>query len=120
MNAFAQIDAAAVRYMVIDSPYTFGFGGTDYRATCGARDTFKSLTEGGYHDDTEFTALLDPSQFGESTQPAEGDDLTVCLDSNGIPCLADDAEGDRINVRISKITRAGGGLTYTLKAKSRG
>jgi hypothetical protein len=120
MDALKQLDAACVRYIAMDAPYTFGFGGVDYLATCGARDTMQSLVEGGFHNDTEFTALVEAAQFGSATQPAEGQNITVCLDKNGVPCLAEDASGNRLTVRISKITRAGGGLTYTLRTNTRG
>jgi|GEM_PF-5376177 len=106
--------------MVSDAPITFGFGGVDYTGTTGARDTMKQLTEGGFHEDSEFRILVNPAQYGSAAKPAEKAVLAVCVDGDGIPCAADDAVGSRINVRVQEIGRAGGGITYTVRTATRG
>jgi hypothetical protein len=106
--------------LISRAPFTFGFGGKDWTATTGARDTMRALTEGGYHNDEEFSALVDAAQFGGDTPPAIGSKLAVCVDGNGVPCPADEAVGERLNVRVKKAGRAGGGFTYTLRTATRG
>ena len=114
------IDARCIPLMVGHSPVTFGFGGTDYTGTLGARSTMLELVEGGHHDDQEFTILVAVAQYGASARPQEKDLLTVCVDTDGIPSSADDAVGSRVNARIQTIVRAGAGLTYTLRNAGRG
>lgn len=106
--------------MIADAPVTFAFNGKDYTATCGARDTMKSLTDGGFHNDTDVTLLVEIAQFGADTKPNEKSKITLCVDSDGIPCAVEDAVGDRVGMRIQKIGRAGGGLSYELKTDKRG
>lgn len=105
--------------MVAHSPITFRFGGKDYTATTGARDTMAALSEGGFHNDQEFSLLVEIAQFGSDTRPAEKQKIEVYVDADGIPCAADDSTG-RVTARIQTIGRAGGGLTYTLRTDSRG
>lgn len=106
--------------MVAHSPITFGYGGTDYTATTGARDTMRSLAEGGFHNDQDFSLLVEIAQFGDAERPGEKDIVTVCVDADGIPCPADEAVGDRISARIQRVGRAGGGLSYELRTVTRG
>lgn len=106
--------------MVKRSPVTFGFNGKDYTATCGARDTMKSLTEGGYHNDSELTLLVEIAQFGADNRPTEKSKLTVCVDADGVPCGVEDAVGSRVEMRVQSVGRAGGGLSYDLKTATRG
>jgi hypothetical protein len=121
MGGIKQLDAFVLNRgsLISREPFTFGFGGIDYVATCGARDTMQSLVEGGIHHDTEFTALVESAQFAQVTAPTEKDQITVCVDSSGVPCAAEDA-ARRITCRIQSVTRAGGGMTFKLRTNTRG
>jgi hypothetical protein len=118
MNLLAQLDALCLPQIVADAPVTVGFGGSDYTGTSGARDTMRSLTEGGHINDQEFALLFQCSAFGSATPPTEREKVTVCVDANGIPCAAEDSTS-RINARVRSIGRAGAGLTYTLQSEAR-
>ncbi len=113
------LDAMCVAAMVSHSPITFTFGGVDYVGTAGARDTMLSLTDGGFNNDQEFSLLVETAQFGSDSRPGEKQKIAVCVDADGIPCGADDSVR-RLAARIQTIGRAGGGLTYTLRADTRG
>lgn len=119
MDALTQLDVQCVAAMVSDQPITWGFGGIDYTGTLGARDTFKSLTEGGFIAEQELRMLVETAQFGEATRPAERQKITICVNADLIPCHVDDAVGSRVNARITRIDRAGGGLTYTISTTAR-
>lgn len=106
--------------MVKRAPFNFRFNGKDYVATCGARDTLKSLTEGGFHNDSDVKLLVEIAQFGTGTRPAEKDKIELCVDADGIPCPVEEAVGSRVSMRIQKIGRSGGGLSYELKTATRG
>jgi hypothetical protein len=91
--------------------------------TSGARDTMRYLEQngGGTIDDQEFTILVATAAFGEVTPPGDNrQTITVCVDAHGIPCAADRAVGSRVTARIVSVTRAGGGLTFTLTTEQRG
>ena len=120
MSVLKSLDALSVAAIITDDPVTFGYGGTDYTGTTGARDTMKELTEGGFHHDQEFAILVPIAAFGNAAAPSEKDILTVCVDAYGIPCSADETTSARVNARVQKVGRAGGGLTLTLKAEGRG
>lgn len=119
MNELTALDALCVPLMVKDSPVSFRFSGKDYLATCGARDTMKSLTEGGWHHDMDVTLLVEIAQFGSDTRPNEKQKIELCVDSDGIPCAVEEV-ANRVAMKIQKIGRSGGGLSYELKTDTRG
>jgi hypothetical protein len=121
MLGLSQLDAVCVRQIVSDVPITFSFGGVDYTGTAIGWRTEKELTEGGFHADIQPKQILvDPSQYGSDAQPGEKAVLSVCVDGNGIPCSVGSAVGSRVRVRVQDIGRAGGGITYTVRAETRG
>lgn len=122
MNGINRLDAFVLNRgsMVKRATVGFAFGGKDYVATCGARDTEDSLTEGGYHHDSDLTLLVETSQFGNDTRPAEKDKITLCVDADGVPCPTEEAVGERVEMRIERIGRSGGGASYELKTATRG
>jgi hypothetical protein len=121
MIGLSQLDAVCVRHMVGDVPITFSFGGADYVGTAIGWRTEKELTEGGFHADIQPKQILvDPAQYGSAAQPGEKAVLSVCVDGNGVPCAVDSAVGSRVRVRVQAVGRAGGGITYTVRAETRG
>lgn len=115
------LDALCVARLVSDAPITFSYGGADYVGTAIGWRTEKSLTDVGFHADIQPKQILvNPAQFGGAPQPGEKAVLSVCVDGNGVPCPADEAVGSRVSVRVQEIGRAGGGITYTVRAETRG
>ena len=109
------LDAICLRGIVGREPVTFEFQGGVFTGTTGARDTMRSLTEGGYVDEQEFSILVPTENMGAlDRKPSETSKVTVCVDNDGIPCAIEDAVSDRVWCRVSKVGRALAGLTFTL------
>jgi hypothetical protein len=100
-----------------------GWAGYDFAGTCGARDTMTSLMEGGTVNEQELSILIATETFGEVEPPGKDrrDVITVCVDAHGLPCFPDNPQtATRVNARVVKVGRAGGGLTFTLRTEQRG
>ena len=119
-SSLARLDAVCVAAIVNDVPMTFGFGGVDYTGTALGWEARRELVPGGYHEDVEKKIVVAISAFGTDTPPAPNQNITVCVDGNGIPCVADEAVGDRKTVKIKHIARSGGAYTYTVNTATRG
>ncbi len=109
------LDAICLRGILKREEVSFEFNGGIYTGTCGARDTMRGLTEGGYVDEQEFSILVPVESFNALVaKPAETSKVAVCVDVDGIPCAVADATEARVWCRVVKVGRALAGLTYTL------
>ena len=101
----------------------FGWQGVDYAGTTGPRETSEYAMNGGIINEQDFSILVETAAFGEVTPPGTDrrDIVTVCVDSHGIPNYPDDpTNAARVNARVVKVGRFGGGLTFTLKTAQKG
>jgi len=109
------LDAIVLRGIVGREPVTFEFQGGFFTGTCGARDTMRSLTEGGYIDEQELSILVPLENMDAlSAKPSETNKVALCVDNDGIPCAIEDAVSTRVWCRVSRVGRALAGLTFTL------
>lgn len=117
------LDSFVVNRIAEREPVDFQFpvGGPDYRGTSGSRDSFKSLTSGGFIAENETMLLVAADQFAAVAGPVEESKIAVYVNSHGVPCVRDaaDEEEPTQTMRVKRIGRAGGGLTYTLRSEAR-
>ena len=115
------LDAVCLRGIVGREPVTFEWVGVEYTGTCGARDTMREIVDGGVMNGQEFSILVPLENIADmTTKPVERNIIAVCVDADGIPCVADEAVATRAQCRITRIGRSLAGLTYTLQTAQRG
>lgn len=115
------LDAVCLRGIVGRERVSFEWQGGIYSGTCGARDTMRELTEGGYVEEQQFAILVPLEHLASADRkPREKDKIAVCVDNDGIPCAVEDAAEARVQCTIQKVGRALAGLTFTLSTTQRG
>jgi hypothetical protein len=112
------LDALCLQSIVAGHPVTVSKDSVDRTGTTGSRDTFKTFTDGGFISEQEIQVLLPVSAFAGSTPYAEKDSITLCVDSNGVPCARENSTAE-VACRVSRVSRSFAGLTYSLAAKTR-
>jgi hypothetical protein len=81
----------------------------------------KELTSGGFITDQEVSLLVPVEQFGENAMPQEQEKISLYINEHGVPCAKDDADDAEptVTMRVKRISRSGGALTYTLGSDRR-
>jgi hypothetical protein len=115
------IDRLCLRGIVGREPVTFEISDVEYTGTCGAREMMQELTDGGVFNGQEFAILVPTENIADmDSKPSQRQVIAVCVDSDGIPCVADEAVATRAQCRITRIVPSLAGITYTLQTAQRG